>query len=195
MARSARRPLRADAARNRERVLEVAYETFATEGLSVPVDEIARRAGVGPGTLYRHFPSKEDLVRAIVTDRLRRVIAEGHALLESGDPSEALFSFLRSLVFEWGATDIALKAALADSEIRIRTKEVRDPFLGLIDELLRAAQQAGTVRTDVNASDVKTLIVGCQAMHTYKNKACKQAIGVVFDGLRAPSTERHPRQV
>ena len=68
------RPLRADAARNRARVLEVAYETFAAEGLSVPIDEIARRAGVGAGTVYRHFPTKEDLFRAVVESRLRRVI-------------------------------------------------------------------------------------------------------------------------
>ena len=66
------RPLRADAARNRARVLEVAYDTFAAEGLSVPIDEIARRAGVGAGTVYRHFPTKEDLFRAVVDDRLRR---------------------------------------------------------------------------------------------------------------------------
>jgi AcrR family transcriptional regulator len=186
MAQSAR-PLRADAVRNRERVLEVAYETFAAEGLSVPIDEIARRAGVGTGTVYRHFPSKDDLVRAIVTDRLRHVIDEGHTLLESGDPGEALFSFLRSLVLKWGATDVGLKAALAGSDIKIRIKGVRDAFLGLVDELLRAAQQAGTARPDVNATHVKTLIVGCQAMHTYNNKASKQAIAVVFDGLRAPS--------
>ena len=64
------RPLRADAARNRARVLEVAYETFAAEGLSVPIDEIARRAGVGAGTVYRHFPTKEDLYRAVVEDRI-----------------------------------------------------------------------------------------------------------------------------
>ena len=64
------RPLRADAARNRARVLEVAYDTFAAEGLSVPIDEIARRAGVGAGTVYRHFPTKEDLFRAVVADRI-----------------------------------------------------------------------------------------------------------------------------
>ena len=63
------RPLRADAARNRARVLEVAYDTFAAEGLSVPIDEIARRAGVGAGTVYRHFPTKDDLYRAVVEDR------------------------------------------------------------------------------------------------------------------------------
>jgi AcrR family transcriptional regulator len=180
------RPLRADAARNRERVLEVAYKTFATEGLSVPIDEIARRAGVGTGTVYRHFPSKDDLVRAIVADRLQHVIDEGHALLQS-DPGEALFTFLRSLVLEWGVTDVGLKAAVDGSDIKIRVKGVRDAFLGLVDEFLRAAQQAGTVRPDVNATHVKTLVVGCQAMQTYNNKAAKQAIAVVFDGLRAPS--------
>ena len=68
------KPLRADAARNRARVLETAYETFAAEGLSVPIDEIARRAGVGAGTVYRHFPTKEDLFRAVVDSRIRRII-------------------------------------------------------------------------------------------------------------------------
>jgi len=182
------RPLRADAARNRERVLQVAWETFAAEGLSVPIDEIARRAGVGTGTVYRHFPSKDDLVRAIIADRLQQVIDEGHALLQSGDPGEALFSFLRSVVFEWGVTDLGLKAAVDGSDVKVRIKGVRDGFLGILDELLCAAQQAGTARTDINARHVKTLVVGCQAMHAHDNKASKQAIEVVFDALRAPST-------
>ena len=68
-----KRPLRADAARNRARVLEVAYQTFADEGLSVPIDEIARRAGVGAGTVYRHFPTKDDLYRAVIEDRLQSI--------------------------------------------------------------------------------------------------------------------------
>ena len=186
MAQSAR-PLRADAVRNRARVLEVAWETFAAEGLAVPIDEIARRAGVGTGTVYRHFPSKDDLVRAIIADRLQHVIDEGHALLQSGDPGEALFSFLRSVVFEWGVTDLGLKGAVDGSDIKIRVKGVRDGFLGILDELLSAAQQAGTARTDINATHVKTLVVGCQAMHSHNNKASKQAIAVVFDGLRTPS--------
>jgi hypothetical protein len=89
------------------------------------------------------------------------------------------------LVFEWGATDVGPSAAVASSDIKIGMKGVRDAFLGLVDELLRAAQQAGTARTDVDATHVKTLIVGCQAMQTYNNKASKQAIAVVFDGLRS----------
>src|SRR5918911_4008434 len=95
------RPLRADAARNRARVLEVAYDTFAADGLSVPIDEIARRAGVGAGTVYRHFPTKEDLYRAVVDDRLRTIVDSGRALLGAGDSGAALFTFLRSMVLEW----------------------------------------------------------------------------------------------
>lgn len=73
------RRVRADAARNRARVLEVAYQTFAADGLSVPVDEIARRAGVGAGTVYRHFPTKEALFQAVIADRMHRIIDKGHA--------------------------------------------------------------------------------------------------------------------
>lgn len=178
------RPLRADAARNRARVLEVAWETFASEGLSVPIDEIARRAGVGLGTIYRHFPSKDDLVRAIVTDRLRQVIEEADSLLQTGDPCQALFTFLRSVVLDWGATDLGLKNAIASSDIKIKARGVREPFLAIVDKLLRAAQQAGTARTDIGATEVKTLIVGCQAMQTYNNKAAKAAVNVMLDGLR-----------
>ena len=94
------RPLRADAARNRARVLEVAYETFAQEGLSVPIDEIARRAGVGAGTVYRHFPTKEALFRAIVASRLQRLIDSATPLLEGDDPGAAFFAFLALLVEE-----------------------------------------------------------------------------------------------
>lgn len=107
------RPLRADAVRNRDRVLRVAYETFASEGLTVPVDEIARRAGVGAGTIYRHFPTKEALYAAVVEHRLQEMSDRGRQLLSSGDPGEALFAFLRAMVLEWGASDHVLIDALA----------------------------------------------------------------------------------
>src|SRR6476646_2326574 len=101
------RPLRADAARNRARVLEVAYETFAAEGLAVPIDEIARRAGVGAGTVYRHFPTKEALFEAVFSDRVRHIVDDGRALLGTAGPGEALFEFLRNMVRD-GATDYGL---------------------------------------------------------------------------------------
>ena len=80
------RPLRADAARNRARVLDVAYETFAAEGVAVPIDEIARRAGVGAGTVYRHFPTKEALFQAVIEDRVRSIVADGRGAAGAEDP-------------------------------------------------------------------------------------------------------------
>ena len=136
------RPLRADAVRNRARVLDVAYETFAAEGLSVPIDEIARRAGVGAGTVYRHFPTKEALFAAVIEDRMRHLVDDGYALLKSEGPGEALFSYLRSIVLQWGATDRGLVDALAGLGIDIPSvaPDAEDAFLAVLADLLRAAQ-------------------------------------------------------
>jgi AcrR family transcriptional regulator len=182
------RPLRADAARNRARVLEVAYDTFAAQGLSVPIDEIARRAGVGAGTVYRHFPTKEDLFRAVVEDRIQRIVNDGRALVAGDDPGEALFTFLRSMVLEWGATDRGLTDALAGLGIDVATAmpEAEGEFLGVLGELLRAGQKAGTVRPDVDVPDVKAIVVGSQAMQAYRPDAAERLLEVVLDGLRTP---------
>jgi AcrR family transcriptional regulator len=181
------RPLRADAARNRARVLEVAYETFAAEGLAVPIDEIARRAGVGAGTVYRHFPTKEDLFRAVVEDRIRGIIAEGRALLAAEDPGDALFGFLRSMVLNWGARDRGLTEALAGVGIDVETvmPEAEADFYSMLGDLLRAAQNCGIVRRDVEVRDVKAVMVGLQAMQSYNDEAAKRLTDVVLDGLRA----------
>jgi AcrR family transcriptional regulator len=176
------RPLRADAIRNRARVLEAALEAFATEGLSVPIDEIARRAGVGAGTVYRHFPAKEDLVEAVIADQMQRIIDGGHALLDADKPGEALFTFLRAAV-EWSATNRGLVDALADSGNEV--KEAEEQFKDLLGELLRAAQDAGTARKDVGMADVKALMVGLQAMQSYNDDAAERLTEVVLDGLRA----------
>jgi AcrR family transcriptional regulator len=180
------RPLRADAARNRARVLEVAYETFAAEGLAVPIDEIARRAGVGAGTVYRHFPTKEDLYRAVVEDRMQRIVDDGRALLADEEPGQALFTFLRWMVLESGATDRGLAESLAGLGIDIKAAvpEAEEAFLGLVGDLLRAAQNAGTVRRDVDVPDVKALMVGAQAMQSYNSEAAARLTEVVLDGLR-----------
>ena len=92
MSTPADRPLRADARRNRARVLDVAREVFAAEGLTVPIDEIARRAGLGIGTVYRHFPTKEALFEAIVLDRIERLTALAESA-PGADPGEAFFDF------------------------------------------------------------------------------------------------------
>jgi AcrR family transcriptional regulator len=178
------RPLRADAARNRARVLEVAYATFAAEGLAVPIDEIARRAGVGAGTVYRHFPTKEDLFRAVVDDRIRSIITWGSALLDDVSPGDALFVFLRTLVLKWGAADRGLSEVLAGAGVAPEAA-VEDDFLRMLGDLLAAGQGAGTVRTEIGVTDVKALLVGLQAVQGYNSEAAGRVFDVVLDGLRA----------
>src|SRR3954462_4559234 len=90
-------PLRADARRNRERVLRAASEAFAESGLGVPLDAIAARAGVGPGTVYRHFPTKEALFQSVVTARLEDLVAEAQGLADADDAGAALRTFLGRL--------------------------------------------------------------------------------------------------
>jgi hypothetical protein len=99
-----------------------------------------------------------------------------------------LFTFLRSMVLQWGATDRGLADALAGVGIDIKdaVPEAEEAFLGLLGELLRAAQMAGTVRRDVDVSDVKAIVVGCQAMQAYTPDAAQRLTEVVLDGLRAP---------
>ncbi len=183
------RPQRADAARNRARVLEVAYETFAAEGLSVPIDEIARRAGVGAGTVYRHFPTKDDLYKAVVEDRITNIIESGRALLGTGDPGEALFTFLRSMVLQWGATDQGLAEALAGVGLDIATvmPDVEADFLEMLGDLLLAAQKAGTVRSDLVVREVKALMTGASAVQAAYPDTAERVTEVFLDGLRAPT--------
>jgi AcrR family transcriptional regulator len=179
------RPLRADAARNRARVLEVAYETIAAEGLSVPIDEIARRAGVGAGTVYRHFPTKESLFGAVVQDRLQQMVTYGRDLLAAGEPGDALFAYLKSMVIE-GAADLSLAQAMAGYgiDINVVAPQAESDFLGLLGDLLAAAQRAGTARTDVTVPEAKALIVGAQAMQGYNPDVAERVTEILLDGLR-----------
>ncbi|OBK79070.1 TetR/AcrR family transcriptional regulator [Mycobacterium sp. 1164985.4] len=180
------RPLRADAVRNRARVLEVAYDSFAAEGLAVPIDEIARRAGVGAGTVYRHFPTKADLYRAVLKNRIESLVAEGRALTEGLPPGEVLFALLRSLVLQWGATDRGLKDALAGDGIDVTTDipEAEEAFLELLGSSLKAAQVAGSVRRDVDVRDVKAILAGCFAIQDTSPEDAERLTEVVLYGLR-----------
>ncbi|NUS93806.1 MAG: TetR/AcrR family transcriptional regulator, partial [Nocardia sp.] len=160
------KPLRADAARNRELVLETAYATIAAEGLSVPIDEIARRAGVGAGTVYRHFPTKNALFSAVFEHRLQQVVTAGRALLDSAGPGGALFGFIRAMAVDWGAVDQGLTQVVAGDgiDLDVLAPDVEAQFMALIGELLAAAQQAGTARGDLTVRETKAIIVACQAV-------------------------------
>jgi AcrR family transcriptional regulator len=182
------RPLRADAARNRARVLEVAYETFAEEGLSVPIDEIARRAGVGAGTVYRHFPTKEALFEAIASNRIQYLIDSAARFAEAEDPGEAFLDYLELLIEE-GKNDQGLMEALAGIgyDVTAAIPDAEKLFMSTLDELLVRAQGSGAVRPDIEVRDVKALMVGCQTMLRYSSDpaVAQRALAVVRDGLVA----------
>lgn len=179
------RPMRADAARNRAAVLAVAYDVFAAEGLSVPIDEIARRAGVGAGTVYRHFPTKKALIEAVLEHRLQTIVADGHALLGSEGPAEALFAFLRQMA-RTGSADYGLVDALSGHGIDMESAAPGSEaaFLGVLRDLLSAAQHAGSVRRDVGVPEIKSMLMMCKASQSYGDEVASRIASVIIDGLR-----------
>ncbi|MDR0342298.1 MAG: TetR/AcrR family transcriptional regulator [Nocardiopsaceae bacterium] len=182
------KPVRADARRNRERLLAAASAAFATEGLSVPLDEIAVRAGVGPGTLYRNFPSKEALLEAVLQDRLQRLAEDCEALCHAEDPAGALLSFIgqlvaqaapkRDLVEALGIGGADLNATLAASTTRLRNG---------IGQLLARAQRTGAIRSDITAADLMALISSVLAAlgsGAHRQADPGRVVAVLSDGLR-----------
>jgi len=152
---------RADARRNRQRVLETADKVFAAEGMGVPIDEIARRAGVGPGTLYRHFPTKEALFMAVAVSRVNVSIEEARRLAKGSDPATALFDFLRGLGAQFQARrDLIEVLAAGGQTLHEAHPELARDLDMAIGTLLTRAQAAGAVRRDVTVEDVMNLVVG-----------------------------------
>jgi AcrR family transcriptional regulator len=151
--------MRADAVRNRQRVLDAAQTAFAEEGLAVPIDEIARRAGVGAGTVYRHFPTKEALYEAILLNHVERLTADAVSRSRSPDPGQAFFDFLAAMV-ERGSGNRALAEALAGAgvDVHARLSSATRTLYKRLDDLLVAAQRDGAVNTDVSATDLRTLL-------------------------------------
>jgi AcrR family transcriptional regulator len=174
------RPLRADAVRNREKVLQAARQAFAESGYGVSLDEIASRAGVGPGTVYRHFPSKEALFEAVVTARITDLVSDARARADADDPGEAFFGFLARI-----AGEAAAKRDLPDA-ISV-TGSLREDLFAALDLLLRRAQQAGAVRAGIATSDLIVLLKGMFAGLTGSTDPAvhERVFAVLADGLRA----------
>jgi AcrR family transcriptional regulator len=182
------RALRADARKNRERLLVAAEEVFAERGASVPVDDVACRAGLGVGTLYRHFPTKEALIAAVLATRLEQLATESGAARLDPDPGAALFAFADRL-----GAEVAVKHDLADAlveagvDVKAEMAEVMAQMKANVEALITRAQQAGAVRDDVGAEELFGLVVAtCSAakLQGLDEAARCRMIGVVFDGLR-----------
>jgi len=184
------RELRADARRNRERVLRTAQQMFAADGLGVSLDEIARRAGVGPGTVHRHFPAKEELYLAVAIDQLEQLAAEAKVLAATGDPTTALFTQLSRMIAS-GAENVAVKSALAAAEFDLRAAapDVAADLTREVANLLDLAQKAHAVRADASAEEVMALVAGAFAAirHAGAETSPERSAHIarlILDGLR-----------
>ncbi|MDX8048894.1 helix-turn-helix domain-containing protein [Lentzea sp. BCCO 10_0798] len=166
--------MRADAARNREKVLVAARELFAEQGFDVPLDEIAAKAGVGPGTVYRHFPTKQALFQAVTEARVSAMIASAEP---SADAGADLFAFLGKM-----ADEATAKRDMSDA-IAVPS-ELRDSLHATLGGLLGRAQEAGAVRADITTKDLVALMKGMlQSMHEGANPAV--LLEIVLSGLQS----------
>jgi AcrR family transcriptional regulator len=194
-----RRTMRADAERNRRRLLDAATQLFCERGLEVGVGEIAQQAGVGRGTLFRNFPSKEHLIAAIVVERMNESISRGQAALQAPDAGEALFDLIELSVGR-SQTDRALFDAIADTWLaNDEIREVHGQLLEMLDALVRKAQAEGAVRDDIGAVDVLMMIKGiCESVssfaHVNPDVALRQ-LDLIRSAISTPGAARPLRGV
>jgi AcrR family transcriptional regulator len=182
------RPLRADARRNREKVLSAARAVFSEHGRDAQMDDVARRAGVGVGTVYRHFPTKEALIEALVVVAFETIAEQAQAALDIEDPWEAFASVL------WrGAEIMTADRALSEvfASIPGAMESAMPTVAGLTDtvaRLITRAQETGVLRQDILIDDVPMLMCGISSA-TKKQHQCGDAwrrhLSIVLDGLRA----------
>jgi AcrR family transcriptional regulator len=184
--RLTRRPMRADARRNYERLLAVARTAFLEHGADASLDDIARRAGVGSGTLYRHFPTRQALLEAVYRDGVEGICAKAYELLETMPPGEALAAWLRALA-DYVATKRGLSMALVASlgedhpEVFVSCKEA---MLEAGTAVLDAAKQAGAMRPDADIRDVLKLVHVVGAAAEQAPEDADRLLSLVLDGLR-----------
>lgn len=151
------RLLRADARQNSARLVAAAADAIGEQGPNVSLEEVAKRAGVGIGTLYRHFPNRQALLEAVYRDQVNVNCARGRELLAAAPPAEALPLWLRSLLTH-NLTTRGLKEALMAGEISAQTSECKAKMHAVGGELLARAQEVGAVRRDLEITDLLRLV-------------------------------------
>jgi AcrR family transcriptional regulator len=180
--------LRADAERNRQRLLAAAKEVFATRGLAVTLDEIARHAGVGTGTAYRRFANKDALIDALMEDRIGEFAAIARECLEDPDPWRGLTGYFeRALALQ--ASDRGLKEVLySPGRGRERSAHARRAIAPVVTKLVRRAVEAGAVRSDFSTSDVPVINFMLNTVVDFgrdvEPELYRRYLAIVLDGLR-----------
>lgn len=180
------RSMRADARRNRELLLEAAVEAFAAHGEGASLDDIAKRAGVGSGTLYRHFPTRQALLEAAYVDRIESIAARAGELAGRLPPGEALVEWLNEL----GAGMLRIRGlrALLGAAVGDGGTECCDPLKSAVSRLVGAAREAGVLRRDVEPVDVLRLAHGVATASELaggEGTQIRRYLELLMTGLRA----------
>ncbi|MET8146204.1 helix-turn-helix domain-containing protein [Sphaerisporangium sp. NPDC005288] len=179
---------RSDARRNRDLVLRTAMRVFAEEGLQASLGRIAQRAGVGAGTVYRHFPSKDILVEAVLAEHLEALVASAGRWGARAAPGDALFGFLLEVVEKSADRQSVCDALTGDrSWPRAVLTAAVQRFHQALERLMRDARQAGAIRADVRLDDLSALVVGAVALRSAHRDQARgaQLVRLLLDGLRA----------
>jgi AcrR family transcriptional regulator len=179
------RPMRADARRNYEQILTVAREAFAEDGPDASLEEIARRAGVGVGTLSRHFPTRFALQEAVLRDGIDELTAKADELLDSPSPGEALAQWLRAQLLN-DSRNHGLGAAVVASMPEWNNSGSCQRMTASAAELLARAQAAGEVRSDIDALSLLHLVHGIALAHQHAPDTvqAEKLLAIMLDGLR-----------
>lgn len=187
--REPERPLRRDAERNRQRIVAAAADAFAEGGLGVTMDEIARRAGVGVGTVYRRFPDKELLIEALFEQRIDELVVLAEAARDHPDAFLGLVQFFESFLAVQAADRGLKEVVLGTPRGATRVARARERIAPVVDELVARARAGGELRDDVAASDLALIQFMLGALIDYTHEvdpeAWRRLLGIVVDGLRA----------
>jgi len=191
------RPPRADAVRNREAVLDAARKVMSDEGLDAGMDDIARAAKVGVGTVYRHFPTKDDLIAALADYRFEKLAEFARDSLEEEDPVAAFDRFIMR-GGELQATDRALAQVMSERGELMSVAANRVGMLELTTKVLKRAQKAGAIRSDIRPEDIPMFMCGLGSLtsgHAAPFRgpnSWKRYLGIVLDGMRAGAGTKLP---
>lgn len=187
------RPLRADAARNRAKILQTASRMFAEQGLAVTMDDIAREAGLGTGTVYRRFADREALVEALFEDKIRATIALAEECAQDTDPWQAFTRLIVGTCSDM-ASDKGLRQLMLSDDVGYeRMSRERNRLVPIVRLIIERAQQSGDLRADVRAEDVPMVLLMVGTVHDFAGERApdlwRRYLAALLTGLRADAPD------